>query len=270
MREEPTPGIPEPPDSDNQLEETQEIIAELHDDLKGLAKDLEQTEAREALLKAEGRNFEIKAKDNTLILVREGEEDIDLGKELPDGVRFEVGEVFEHGKDKGKSIVRYPADQIDSRGFMLSIFHELGHAALHADPHYQIDLPFLTRLRAAKDLTLNTLKALRLTRVEKETGGKKKKVFHLAPNKDIDDCVPAWFEAEESQLVEKKERDSWAFGLRRLRQLDRKGYNVFAGFDKNTQIKAYVTFALLTYKTDAFISGLRRDISDVHDTLKDS
>jgi|GEM_PF-7063370 hypothetical protein len=81
--------------------------------------------------------------------------------------------------------------------------------------------------------------------------------------------LPQWYLDKKAKDDAQAERNAWAYALRSLRQMERDGYNVFAGFDNVAQIRACIACYLYTYDIAYFtyklVSGdilLSGDIKD--------
>lgn len=80
---------------------------------------------------------------------------------------------------------------------------------------------------------------------------------------DVDSLLPQWYLNKRAKSDAQSERDAWAYALRSLRKLEQEDYDVFAGYEKIAQIRAYVAYCLYTYDMDLFMKKLMSgDIKD--------
>lgn len=86
---------------------------------------------------------------------------------------------------------------------------------------------------------------------------------------DTDSLLPQWYLNKRAKSDAQSERDAWAYALRSLRELERDGYDVFAGYKNVAQIRAYVAYCLYTYDTDLFMKRLMSgNIADAQQLLE--
>jgi hypothetical protein len=141
--------------------------------------------------------------------------------------------------------IGFPENQIEFRGFLLALFHEIGHS-------YEILEHPATKWETLKALTEGISKWIKSLRITKD---KEKNAYNITslPAKAL---LPNWYLDKKSEMEAKSERDAWAYSLNSLRKFNQDGYNVFAGFENTAQIRAYVEYCLYTYDTELFMRKL--------------
>ncbi len=182
----------------------------------------------------EKKNFRIQIQEKeavTRILLRDkitGYER-DLGNFLPPGVRFKASDHFAFAPNEKE--VLFKKDEVESRGFLLGLFHEIGHAKTTR----RHEMPVLEELKAFLQALSSFLTSL------KKNG--------LSPDKKraVEDYLPAWYLEKEVALTAQSERNAWAYALKALRELQRDHFAVFTGFKNADAISHYINRCLYTY-----------------------
>lgn len=122
-------------------------------------------------------------------------------------------------------VVVFQKDTENFRGFLLSLFHEIGHSKFP---------------ETKKTIHLLKGKILRFARILE-------KIYIFLKYLLIVDVLPMWFLDKISKISITEERNAWAYSLRELRKLKKQGYDVFAGFENVDQIKEYIDYYLFSY-----------------------
>ena len=140
---------------------------------------------------------------------------------------------------------------MEYRGFLLSLFHEIGHS--HEKQEHSVTT--WDSLKALWEGVSKLVKSIRLKKEEQESKGGKKNVYKVT-SLPAEALLPQWYLDKRSHSKAKSERGAWAYALRSLRKLQQEGYNVFAGFGNIAQIRAYVTYYLYTYDMELFMKKM--------------
>jgi len=197
---------------------------------------------------AHGRNFDIEinptdgGNSQEISLKHKDGRVVNLNSFLPRGYKFQETDQFicHHVK----KVVEYPVQKIPYNGFLLSLFHEIGHS--HSPQGVTIEdvrrgfllIAGLPQMLAKSVRTYREYK-------QRDRGVKDKDAFRELP---LEAFMPKWLLAKTSDSQARQERGAWTFALRKLRQLERDGFNVFAGFDNVEMIRADIDFHLVTHE----------------------
>lgn len=226
------------------------------------------------LLKETGKNIRevVPQYRNFDIELRESTSGIDLrlrhkesGKEIDLSI-FLLPKYF-FGKDEsficrdGEKKIGFPENELQFRGFLLSLFHEIGHS--HEEREHSTT-PW-DDLHALGSLLTKWIKFMGIAiKKELKQKGSGKEYMNIVRKLDVDSLLPHWYLDKKSKADAQSERNAWAYALRSLRKLKQEGYDVFAGFENTDQIRAYVTYCLYTYDTallmKKLMSGDLRDL----------
>lgn len=219
----------------------------------------------------QGRNFDIEINESKSgvhfkLKHRTNGSEKDLDTFLPKGNCFAKDTEFVFHRDEGK--VGYNPDEIQFRGFLIALFHEIGHAHEKED-----HIPTTwDSLKAAWHAIGKWRKIMAKAR-EKDTT-----LFSIGKGPYVsfveslprDYYLPQWYLDKMGQAKSRSERGAWAFALNSLRKLEQDGYNVFAGFENAAQLRAYVAYCLYTYDVDLFkkkaLAGDFREVQKTEET----
>ena len=234
-----------------------EAIGRAYEQLREVGKNL-----REVI--PQDRNFDIELQEsesriNLRLKHKEGATEKDLSIYLPPEHFFGKDEIFIYrGREKK---IGFPENELELRGFLLSLFHEIGHShekQEHATTRWD-DLRALGGLLKwwFKYVTIAVKKELK----QKGSG---EKFMEMVKKLDVDSLLPQWYLDKRAKSDAQAERGAWAYALRSLRKLEQEGYDVFAGYENIAQIRAYVAYCLYTYDTDLFMKKLMSgDLKDL-------
>jgi len=248
---------PEKPKDDEKKfkDELGEAIGKMYEQLREKGKNLREVTPQD-------RNFDIELQEtekgvNLCLKHKDGGEEKDLNIFLPSEHFFGKDETFIYrGREKK---IGFPENELEFRGFLLSLFHELGHS--HEKQEHSITT--WDTLKALWEGVSKWAKSIRIKKEEQESEQGKKSVYRIT-SLPAEALLPQWYLDKRSHSEAKSERDAWAYALRSLRKLKQEGYDVFAGFDNVDQIRAYVAYCLYTYDTELFMKKLMSgDIRDV-------
>lgn len=247
-----------PQEGEKKIEdELAEAIGRMYEQLRETGKNL-----REVI--PQDRNFDIELQEsesgvNLHLKHKEGGAEKDLSTYLPPEHFFGKDEIFIYrGREKK---VGFPENELELRGFLLSLFHEIGHShekRKHSTTRWD-DLRALGGLlkRWFEYVTIAVKKELK----QKGSG---EKFMETVKKLDVDSLLPQWYLDKKSKSDAQSERSAWAHALRSLRKLEQEGYDVFAGYENTAQIRAYVAYCLYTYDTDLFMKKLMSgDLKDL-------
>ena len=196
---------------------------------------------------AKGRNFSIQQKKENgqtkLYMVDESGQQKDLSTYLADDFGFKSSDAFV--VDYGTKEVQYDLGSLKSRGFLLGLFHEIGHSWQEPEKgpfEIAMSVKFMKKIKKAMESLENNSDEV-----------KKQKAMNKMS--DILDQKRIFKEIEEATGEHARmERDAWAFALRKLRELEVQGFKVFAGYDSVTDIYKTILASLATYEMDAIAS----------------
>lgn len=219
--------------------------------LEGLKEEIDRVNKetkKQHLIEAGERNFEIKLGEEetgvSLKLKRsDNGEELDLADCLPQGYKFQTAEVFACSHRAKR--IEFPKDELTRRGFLLSLFHEIGHANEGGSPPVRQ----LKKVLTFGYSLLKMIRAIELTTEETPTG--KKMVLQLK-RLTVDDLIPQWFIRESEVAKVASERKAWAYSLWTLRRLEADGYEVLAGFNNLAEVKSMIHHCLPTYDVTRF------------------
>lgn len=194
----------------------------------------------------EGRNFRIEVSEKedacSIVLTADDGRIFDLAVFLPEKFRFAAEEGFHCNWTR--KVVIFSKALVPMRGFLLSLFHEIGHARAEPPKTRPLDWPDKTRL------WWGALKKL---------ARKPYKIFQKTSKADLS-ILPWWFVDRFFHVDQAKlERAAWAFSLNQLRRLKREGLDVFCGFRNMRQVIIYVDYQLLTYEISRFCKKLETE-----------
>lgn len=202
------------------------------------------------------RNFDIElqeSEDGARLCLKHKENgaEQDLRTYLPPGHFFEEGEVFAYeGKEKK---VCFPKNELEFRGFLLALFHEIGHSwekREHATTRWD-------NIRAAGSILKKWMKYMaKAVKLERKQSGLGIKFIDIVKDLDPDSLLPGWYLDKKAKSDAQSERNAWAYALRSLRSLAQEGYDVFAGYDNAAQIRDYVGHCLYSYDLNLLMNKL--------------
>ncbi len=228
-----------------------EAVEEMYDDVKKMSKTL-----MEVIL--EKRNFSVQLKSEeekiNLKLIRDDGQEKNLSMFLPQGYYFACGEETYFACNHSEKIIEFPEHHSRFRGFLLSLFHEIGHS------HKKKKFP-ITRwddLRAFGEMIYKRVIKCSIIAIKKEwrqkgAGVKFMNHLKLLPIKTF---CPYWYLDKITFFESERERDAWAYSLKQLRGLKRKGYDVFAGYKNAEQIMTHIDHCLFTYDVALLVKKL--------------
>lgn len=187
-------------------------------------------------------------------------EEKDLNSFLPPKHFFGDGKEFYFSYSKELRKIFFPRDELPFRGFLLALFHEIGHA--HEKQEH--DVSTWETLRALYEAVPQWVKNIRMIKETQQKGKENETPMHrlvslpaevLLP---VGAFLPQWYLDKKSRFEAQSERNAWAFALKSLRKLKREGYDVFAGFENAGELREYVAYFLYTYDTGLFMDKLTR------------
>jgi hypothetical protein len=232
-----------------------EAIGKMYEQLQETGKNL-----REVI--PQDRNFDIELQEsedgiNLRLRHKESGKEKDLNLFLPPEHFFGKDETFVYkGREKK---IGFPENELEFRGFLLSLFHEIGHS--HEKQEHSITI--WETLKALWEGVSKWAKSIRIKK-ELHENEKESKIVYRVTSLPAEALLPKWYLDQRSHSEAKSERDAWAYALRSLRKLKQEGYDVFAGFDNVDQISAYVAYCLYTYDMDLFMKRLMSgDLKDL-------
>jgi hypothetical protein len=179
------------------------------------------------------------------LLKKDSSESIYLNSFLPSGFRFVRGEEFKCSQFQKE--VHFRSEDVNRQGFLLALFHEIGHA--HEKHRHR-----------KRDIVAFSVQMMGLFLKNFKKIGKKEI--------SAERLIPDWFYEKDRSIKIDSERDAWAYALHKMRDLNRKGYDVFSGFDTVDDIINFCHSALATYGFHDLRELLIRDPQDFISNLK--
>lgn len=188
-----------------------------------------------------------------------GGPDIDISTYLPPGFSFRFAENYQ--ENSLHKLVTFPEKTLKYRGGLVSLFHEIGHARENAEEVYGKQGEVVVRQLGAYMQSL--LKgATQLFNSSTREQDHAKALASLTGLGEASVHLPEWYKDTLVGARGKFERDAWAYALKALNDLQKKGYEVFDGFDSVDQIQRYIDRALLTYEISFLAARMSDDDPD--------
>ena len=215
---------------------------------------------------SEDRNFDIEleeSKQGVEIKLKHKEtgKEIILREFLPPRHSFVKNESFVY--NRLRKTVGFPENEIQFRGFLLSLFHEIGHA--HEGKEHNMST--WDTIKAIYEAVSKLIKSISIQKEISEDDGRKKTTYRFT-SLTANNVLPNWYLDKRAGVQSKSERDAWAYALKKLRKLKQEGYDVFAGFKNVAEIQSHVAYCLYTYDTELFMkklfSGNLRNAEDLN------
>jgi len=203
---------------------------------------------------AENRNFEIITSGSdefsTFTLQKGDGSTFDLKGLLPEGFKLRrTNSPLMGGNLKAKELFINVAN-VNKRGFILGLLHEIGHAHLKEPGHGMLNQKVDIELLKAATLVLRVGAGL----LKDKFSGKNQKEREFERlqllQSEIKDLLPSWYMEQFDTSLAKIERGSWAYALKNARKLEEKGFNVLAGFDSAEEVRDHISADLFTYEFD--------------------
>jgi hypothetical protein len=189
--------------------------------------------------KSAERNFEIKLSHEyglDIILCKKNGQEFQLSTLLPAGARFKKGKLFEYDLDE--KTVSLKTSERYKRHFLPVALHEIGHAN---EPAL---FSLCRKYEHTKARTKNFFRGVR--------------EFSTAPNLSMTREI---FSLDEQAMYEilcakhrymaKSERDAWRYSFTQLRDLDKRGYNVYADLNRKKMLRL-AKYALRSHELSEF------------------
>ncbi len=179
----------------------------------------------------------------------------DLNSFLPPDVFFGKDDIYCFRPKEKK--IWYKKNEIEYRGFLLALFHEIGHS--HDKVKYNI-----TKWESLKAFWYAVTKIIKNKYNKKkdiqDKDNQEKEDLKKSTLNDIsyntDKALPLWFIEKRSITESKSERKAWAYALITLRKLNQEGYDVFLEFENVKQIQDLVAYYLCTYDIKLLLKRL--------------
>lgn len=226
-----------------------EAISKMYEQLREIEKNI-----REVI--PQDRNFDIELQEsetgiNLRLRHKENGVEKNLNTFLPPQHFFGKDETFVYRRREKK--VGFPENEVKFRGFLLSLFHEIGHSHEkrgHATTPWDEIKAFGSFLKKLIQYYVIALKK------EIKQKGSGEEFINTVKNLGVEGLLPPWYLDKMARSKSQSERNAWAYALRSLRKLEREGFDVFSGFENVAQIRAYIAFNLFTYDIDLFMKKL--------------
>lgn len=191
---------------------------------------------------AEGRNFEVGVvypnartrQPADLILENADRHKIPISALLPEGFYLAFGEKY--FVDGGERAVVVPVNEVETRGFFLSLFHEIGHAWDESDRAEDEG-------QMLKELQSRIVSYFNERNIPPESW---KDEIERA------ELFPEWLREEHDSIRARSERTAHSIGLQLTRIFERQGFDVLAGFKKFQEVRDFIDWALSTYELERF------------------
>ncbi len=202
---------------------------------------------------ATGRNFEIgveypndsEGRPADLIITPERGARFKISSLFPEGYRLQFGDEF--SANLGNKIITVPIDEIETRGFFLTLFHEIGHA-WRGDQ----DIERLSNTAQHAKEILETYIDNKVATMQ-QFGFPESEIIQELESSNAKDLVADWFAARVDEHHVHQERGAHAIGLRFLRDLEKSGLRVLAGYHNFQEVKDSVDWYLSTYELNRYI-----------------
>lgn len=230
------------------------------------------SEIRSLIYESEWKDHKTESSINPTVEVREtgagmsvilhhpdGGPDIDISTYLPPGFSFKFGENYQ--ENSLQKLVVFPEKNLKNRGGIVSLFHEIGHARENAEEVYGSKGEVVIRQLAAHAEGLMR-GAARLFGASTREEDHAKALTSLTGLGPAAVHLPDWYKDKLVAARGKFERDAWAYALRALNDLHKKGYNVFDGLNSVDEIQRYIDRALLTYEIGFLAARMSDDDPD--------
>lgn len=228
------------PEKDPYMSELQDTADRLSEINRILSKKLVEMEG----IVLKDRNFELDiqaGEQSEQVVLRSKEGSVKNFEDyLPHGYKFKSGAEFIC--DKKKKEIYFPKDKAASIFFLLTLFHEIGHA--HESGNHPVST--WERFKAYGEATLKQLKSLKIKRETRLWDGKKETRITSLSYPAI---IPEWYLDKLFENATRSERNAWAFSLRALRGLGKEGYYIFSEVDSPGRMRAFIDLCLFSYET---------------------
>lgn len=231
----------------NQIQETKgEEPSEVVDTLIQLYKKTEKIAEDIRNRDVSGINFDLeinsdKNKASTILIRNKDGREIDLNSYLPNGIPFKLSDYYCRFVHKGKKEIEFTEINNPS-AFLLMLFHELGHAHNIMNNGEKVRPSVSLNIKARLGAIYNHFER-KIS--QKQIGPETTRFIGLG---DLYHYLPKWFIEHEKELRSQSERNAWAYALRELRKLERQGFDVFAGFKDEDELKFYIEHNLISYE----------------------
>ena len=196
---------------------------------------------------AVGRNFELVVKKTkrgvNIVLKHEDGRETVLSRFLPRKHSFVGTDKFRLNRKRRK--IEFIEDSLPNRGSLLILFHEIGHSHHKPKDHFTL----IERIKASweKWKILKTYQIPVALQKEEEQEGSGIEYLKKLIKLPFDAFYPFWARNKVERLQAEDERNAWAYSLRALRKLEKKGFEVFSEFDNVADICTQAEAALETY-----------------------
>lgn len=218
----------------------------------------EKMKVREEVIPQE-KKFDVELQETkfgTTIKLRRKEQgnEKNLADFLPPGYSF--NEDIKFTQDGLRKKVGFLKEELQFRGFLLSLFHEIGHAHdKHKPPITKMET-LIAILQGALKLLFTVVRktSIKVTTEQEGKTGEKKVLEIKLPELIGEAFIPQWYFEKMTRFRARQERNAWAFALVLLRKLKREGYDVFAGYENVNQIKTYIADNLTTYEVNLLLT----------------
>lgn len=212
--------------------------------------------------KIENCDFDIDIKKNgkhSEISVRNKKgETIDLSSYMDKNCHFMEGYEFVHevypaatGRKEIETISYRPIT--NQSAFLVSLFHEMGHSDAWHSGEENIEPSFMDKIVADFESLFERIKKIN---TDRRDGGIRDALItdkllkeYVNPN----EFTPLWYQDKKQKLISRSERNAWAFALRSLRDLQKKGISAFDGFANFSELRSYIDTCLLTYEEERIL-----------------
>ena len=212
---------------------------------------------------------------------------LNINELIPGGVVVREYEEFAFSNRRQEIDV---AKEENSSKFLISLFHEIGHAhyfekgknkSLEPITRFYMDaasfvvMSFKTVENFFSTLSQSKNKQLPLSfRLGSAMGEAK----FFMDRSESEDFYPDWFKKYQDKLSAKSERYAWQYALRELRKIKKDGFDIFDGFKDVNEVFAYIDDCLLSYeqfsansikhKTTSydpiFLKKIKKDFADLN------
>ena len=202
------------------------------------------------------RNFKIhvymsqKGHTQICIVHKETGKEVSLNSYLLPRWRFIPSDKFVCNYRKRQ--ILFNSEDVRNRGFLLSLMHEIGHSRrfFHPTKNIASGLWFLIKM-IVRFISHFRFEKIRDPEENKTTikivTPEPEEVYYPFRYKDVGGYNSAL-----------SERESWAYSLKQLRKLKRRGYNVFEGYVSASHIHYYIAYCLITYDYDYFVENMSK------------
>lgn len=207
--------------------------------------------------------------ESKFFLKNKNGESFNLNSLLPPRIRFKKSErketfYFKYNPWKGGGDIVF-SEMNNYSALIMTLLHEIGHTK--EDRH----LKSRSLSSRFKYLAADTQRRFIFNNnlIKNFFKGGFRGVKDFVKKDGFENSMPLWYIEEMNKLRSKSERGAWAYSLKKMRELQKNGYDVFSGFNDKSEVIAYIQWCLDTYERGRIID-ISENISRESDELLSS